>query len=407
MADFQYQEQDDLMADFELGTKVQNPSPSDFHDLRRKSMNIPNYKKILKPTLRSNFLEKTKACESAKKSEQVSRSVHGESLMKIDGTTKIVGAEKTNTPTISDIGFDEGLEFFSTESFGIMLADVQKLYTTKDFSLEHLLTSCTWVYCIVKQVVSKVLTYDEQLNYLSSLALLSYGGSWTFLAAILAAFEAFDSKQVFKEAWNVGTIFILDYPEGHDISPSDIKDTLRKLGLHIAVLITIIFSPSCAEICICVAFASKFSCLIPLKDMLMSTISWPDEDHIEVNEYFNFVDDGWFDLLAVIASNILSLILFGCYPQLITAMYMGYHGVSITMRTLMMRAIEKNCCDCEMFDRFFGVNTVNQFYIWLLIVIMSVWQAISGFAGSCFFLSWLMFFYPVVQVYKVIISDWE
>jgi len=396
MADYQCQEQEDLVADFELGTKVQNPSPSDFDDLRRQSMNIPNYKKILKPTLRWNLLEKTKAREAAKESEQVSESVYGESLKKIDGATKIVGAEETTTATISDIGFNYWLDFFSTESFGIMLADAEKLYTSKDFSLEHLLTSCTQVYCIMKQTVSKVLTYDEWLNYLSSVTLLSYGGSWTSLATILAAFEAFDSKQVFKEAWNVGTIFISDCEEGHDISPSDIKETLRKLGLHIAVLITIIFSPSCADICICVAFASKFSCLIPLKDMLMSTMSCPDEDPIDLNEYFNFVDDGWFDLLAVIASNILSLILFGCYPQFITAMYMGYHGVSITMKTLMMRAIEENCCDCEMFDRFFGVNMVNQFYIWALIVIMSVWQAISGFAGSCVFLSWLMFFYPVV-----------
>jgi len=396
------------MADFGLRTKVQNHSSGDLWVSRRKSRNIPNYTKVLKHTLRPNIFKKTKSRKAANKSKHVSGcTVYGESRKKIDGSSKIAGAEEPSTATTSDIGFDNEIEIFLNESFDTMLAGVKKLYHSKDFSFEHVLTRCTLVFCVIKQAVWKLLTYDEQLNYLSSAVLLLYGGSWTFLAAILAAVEAFESKQVFEEAWNVGSIFISDYPEGDDILPSEIKETLRKLGLHIAVLITIMFSPSCAEICICIAFASKFSCLIPMKDMLMSTMSWPDEGPIELNEYFSFVDDGWFDLLAVIASNILSLTLFGCYPQLVTAMYMGYHGVSITMKTLMMRAIEKDCCDCEMFDRFFGVNMTNQFYIWALIVITSVWQAISGFTGSCVFLSWLMFFYPIVQVYNTITRDWE
>jgi len=410
MTQYQYQEQEDLMRDFDLPARKEVVRNSPEVDEFSKEFSSYRKEEAVKPTITPNFFKQSKPSEAAKNSKRINESLN------IDGdaeeTTVAGGSEKPNVLSC-DLRYDAVFDDLSPESFAIMFEDLKKLWTSitaqlpNICSLDDVLRCGTEVLGMTKEAVLEVVKYEEELKYVEAAALLIYGGSWTYLAGVVASIEAFGTQQVLEEAWRVGTIFLSDdTEEEEDVSPAEIKETLRKLGLHIALLISITVSPSWAEICITVAFASKFAHLIPVKDTLKSTMSMTNEESSELDDYFSIVDDSWFDLLAVVAANILSLTLFGCFPRLTTAIYMGYNGASIAMKSLISSGTINYHGDLEVHENFW-MNKSVQFYIWGFVVAMSMWQALDGYSGYCVFLSWLMFLHPVVRAYNMIRADYE
>merc|ERR1712060_855340 len=211
----------------------------------------------------------------------------------------------------------------------------------------------------------------------------------------IAAIEAFGTMSALEEVFHVGVAFLFE--DSDDVvTPAQVKENLRQLGLQTTLLMAVLVSPSWAEICITIAFASKFTKLVPVKELLkMLTI--PDQDENEFDEYFGHIDASWFDLIAVISCNILSLIFFGCFPRLTTAMYMGYLGVSLLMEGLVNRPINIPVLwDSELFDKDFWMEKSTQYSVWTIVAVMAIWQAVSGYDGVFLLLSWSMFLYPVV-----------
>jgi len=248
--------------------------------------------------------------------------------------------------------------------------------------------------------------YEEELKYVSCISLICYGGSWTTLAGVVAAAEAFGTEQVLEEVNELGTLFFSD---GIDfgVSPFEIKEIVKKIGLHISLLIVVFASPSWAELCITIALASKVAHFVPVVDMLKKIMTSANIDIGEIDEFFRLVDDDWFNILALIACNVVSLIVFACFPQFATAMYMGYHGVSVLGESLTdnFGSHLPLFWEFEMTNRSFWMKNTTQFLVWGSVVIMSLWQAISGYTGVCLFVSWLMFLHPLVQVYNMFATD--
>jgi len=417
MTQYQYQEQEDLMRDFDLPAEkeVIRNSPKDDEFSRRNARQFSSYKKeeALKPTITPNFFRQRKFSDAAENTKRINESMNKRRSEKGDEGTAVAGGEEIPNVLSCDMRYDAVFDDLSPESFAIMFEDLKKLWISftaafpNIFSLEDVLHMCTEVYGMTKEVVQEVVKYEEESKYLTAATLLIYGGSWTYLAGVVASIEAFGTQQVLEETWRVGSIFLSDdTEEEEDVTPAEIKDTLRELGLHIALLISITVSPSWAEICITVAFASKFAYLIPVKDTLKNTISMTNEESTELDEYFSIVDDSWFDLLAVVAANILSLTLFGCFPRLTTAMYLGYIGASIAIKSLINSGKINYHCDVDYHENFW-MNKPGQFYIWGFVAAMSIWQALSGYTGYCVFLSWLMFLHPIVRAYNMIKADYE
>jgi len=248
--------------------------------------------------------------------------------------------------------------------------------------------------------------YEEELKYLTFVSLIFYGGSWTTLAGILAAVEAFGTEQVVQEAIEVGSIFFSDNVD-QDVSPAEIKENLKNIGLQISLMITVVLSPAWSDLCITVAFASKFTHLVPIKHFLKKTLSRPNIDESELDEYFNYVNQDWFNFLAVITCNIISLTLYGCFPGLIIAMYMGYTGVSVLMESAIDRFNFHIPIVWEdgVITRSYWMKNTTQYYAWGFVFVMSVWQAFCGYKGVFLFLSWVIFLHPVVQVYNILVVD--
>lgn len=259
---------------------------------------------------------------------------------------------------------------------------------------------------IVKDIALKAPKHEEEFRFIASLGLIFYGGSWTNLAGIIAAFEAFGTKQVLEEAYKVGKSFCFDDFDEDEVTPSQIKESFRKLGLQSALLIAVLVSPSWAEICITVAFASKFTPLVPVEELLKQSMLSPDAVAPEFDDYFSSIDTSWFDLIAVIACNILSLILFGCFPRMTTAMYMGYLGVTLFMEGLGNRQINIPIVwESEIFDKSYWMKKSTQYYAWGIVGVMAVWQAFTDYNGVCMILSWSMFLFPVVKVYNLLATN--
>jgi len=375
MAQFQYQEQEDLMANFH------SPSGSarkfSIRHLRsRKSYDNDSgrsKKEAEKPTLKPGFFKQTETRESGLKS--------------IDAKADTNQACKSKKLTVEPANVFSGT--FGFENGVDSIAGTMIVSTVIAFDL-------------LKQVMLEAPKYEQEFRFLASICLIFYGGSWTNVASTIAAIEAFGTIQTLQEVCEVGMAFLFDYFEG-GVTPGRIKENLRQLGLQITLLITVVLSPSWAEICITIAFASKFKTLLPVQELLKKLMWSPDVDASEFDDYLSSVDASWFNLIAVIACNILSLIFFGCFPRLTTAMYMGYLGVSLLMEGLVNRQINISVLwDSEIFDKNFWMKKSTQYYTWEIVAVMAVWQAVSGYDGVCLFLSWSMFLYPVVKVYNIL-----
>jgi len=370
MAQFQYQEQEDLMADFDAPIEESRKYTS--RDIRsRKSFDNEinrREKEVPKSTWKPSISEHSQAREAG----------HKLNYIKAETNDPPEGNKEENVyDGVAD--FEDGIDILST--------------TVMEFA--------GIAFEIMKDVALEAPKHEEEFRFITALSLIFYGGSWTNFAGTIAAFEAFGTKQVLEEAYEVGKSFFFDDFSDDEVTPRQIKDNFRKLGLQIALLIAVLVSPSWAEICITVAFASKYTSLVNVEELLKNSMSSPDEVDTEFDEYFNSIDTSWFDLIAVVACNIVSLIAFGCFPRLTTAMYMGYLGVSLFMEGLGNRQINIPLVwESEIFDKDYWMKKSTQYYTWGIVAVMAVWQAYTDYNGVCLLLSWSMFLFPLVKVYK-------
>jgi len=370
MAQFQYQEQEDLVT-----TSGSSRKFSMRHIRSRKSFDARNKKKVRKPTLKPGVFKQTKSKESVEKVKNTKADTNQVS------ESKPVTVEPQNV-FCEMLGFGNGV----------------------DSMAETMIESTVIALQILKEILLEAPKYEEEFRFIAAVGLIFYGGSWTNLAGGIAAVEAFGTIKALQEVYQVGMAFLFDESE-NGVTPGEIKENLRQLGLQTTLLMAVLVSPSWAEICITIAFASKFTNLVPVKELLKMLAS-PDQDENEFDEYFGHIDASWFDLIAVISCNILSLIFFGCFPRLTTAMYMGYLGVSLIMEGLVNRPINIPVLwDSEIFDMNFWMMESTQYYTWGIIAVMAIWQAVSGYDGIFLLLSWSMFLYPVVKVSNILVAN--
>jgi len=411
-----YQKQEDLLADFDKTARAKDVQNYTIHGKSRKLLDDKNVcigKKVRKPRLKLNFFNQIKVHQSsmklAKSPKKATKSTIKASVasnVKLEnrpkrapeGSRKVI-AEVGNAISEEKVDCFESEEWLTSDPFK-ELADVNMNFTS---IIEGFLQSdsvnavveLSKIACDLAFVgVRRIFYLEEELQYLTAMTLISYGGSWTILAGVIAASEAFGTKGVLTEACGVGMKFISeDEADEEELLPIEIKKIIKQLGLQTSLLIAVIVSPSWAELCITFALASKYTCLVPVQDILKKTISKPDS--LELEDVFDTIEESWFDLLALIACNILSLTVFGCFPRFTTSVYMGYIGVE-----LMMEGLMKNV-DMPV-DKEFWKNNQTQYYAWAIIAVMAVWQAIYGYTGIAECLSWLMFVYPVVKLYNYV-----
>jgi len=337
------------------------------HIRSRKSFDARNKKKVRKPTLEPDISKQSKSRESCKK------------LNNDKADTNKASESKPVTVEHPSV-FDEVL------SFG----------NSAECIAETMIESTVISFTIMKEIVLNAPMYEEDFRIIASLCLIFYGGSWTNLAGSIAAIEAFGTIPALQEVFELGMAFLFDDSDDF-VTPARIKGNLRQLGLQTTLLIAVLVSPSWAEICITIAFASKLTILVPVQKLLKKVMSRPDVHANEFSDYFNDIDTSWFDLIAVIACNILSLIFFGCLPRLTTAMYMGYLGVALLMEGLVARPINIPIIwDSELFDKDFWMKKSTQYSVWAIVAVMAIWQAVSEYEGVFLLLSWSMFLYPVI-----------
>jgi len=409
-----YQKQEDLLAETARAKDIKNYS---IHGKSRKLLddeNVCRGKKVRKPRLKSNFFNQIKVHQSsmklAKSPKKVTKSttkVDVASNVKLEkgprrapeGARKSVAVVGNATSEDNDewLKNEEWLGNLTSDPF-MELEDVRMNFNSKiegflNSNSVNAVVELSKIFCDFTFVgVQRMFYLEEEFQYVTAMTLISYGGSWTVLAGAIATVEVFGTKGVVTEACRVGIKFISDDEEDEEeLLPIEIKKNIEQLGLHTSLLIAIIVSPSWAELCITIALASKYTCLVPVQDILKKTISKPDS----LEDVFDTIEDSWFDLLALIACNILSLTVFGCFPRFTTAVYMGYIGIELMMKGLM------NNVDVPV-DKEFWKNNQTQYYTWAVVVVMAVWQAIYGYTGIAECLSWLMFVYPVVKLYNYV-----
>jgi len=390
----QEQEQEDLMADF---------------DGRSKERNVKVRGKVRQDKV-------SEEADCWKKQVPMRSTGRSESMRAADesGTTRS-NVQDTNEVCTGDVSFDvDHIDGFTFESYTVLLEEIKKSFSVKVCDLRNMDTMNVIrdSFMCILDAMYELPNYEEELKYVTSISLICYGGSWTTLAAIVAAAEAFGTNKVVQAARKVGVLFLFDqdYYCEHDISPSEIIDTFRNTALHTALMIAVVVSPSWAEICITVAISSKFACLLPMQDFLKHLLMGPGSVKSELDDYFGIVDQAWFDLLSLFTCNIVSLILFSFFPRLITAMYMGYIGFVVLADALMDRAhfYIPILSDSELvFRESLWMQNTTQYYTWGIVALMAVWQAISGYQGTFLFISWLMFLFPIMHVYNIATAEEE
>jgi len=409
------QEQEDLLADFDKTARAKHVK--NYPGNSRKLVddeNVSSGKKVHKPRLKLNFFNQIKVHQSSMKSaKSPKKATTGTIKAAVASNVKLEkcpnraseGASKSVAEVgnaISEENFDwlENEEFLNdfTPDYFTDLEDVKMNFISK---IEGFLNS-DYVIAVVKLskigcdlatvAVRQMFCLEEEFQYVTAITLICYGGSWTILAGVFAAGDAFGTKRVLTEACKVCMKFISEDGEDEEkILPIEIKESVKQLGLQMSLLIAIIASPSWAELCITIALASKYACLLPVKDIMKKTKSDSLEDVFDNDT----VEDSWFNLLALIACNILSLTVFGCFPRFTTSVYMGYVGLELMMKGLM------NNVDMPV-DKELWKNNQTQYYAWAVVTVMAMWQAFYGYTGIVECLSWVMFVYPVVKLYNYV-----
>jgi len=369
MAQLQYQEQEDLRTDVDAPTQKVGSLPVNTCPTRLDKKGRGNSEnEISDPSLLCSSYNFNESPEMIEKSTHVRTSATGidDNFEEWLETMKLFSGVSA-----FDIGVESLANFISKISLTVLPALVKILEGIPQFEVEY--------------------------KFCASMALICYGGSWTSLAGIIGASEIFGTWKVLEETFALVTAFFYTDLGNGCLSPGQMKAKIRKLGLHIALFIATLVSASWAEICITLAFTSKYTSLIPVQEFLKKTVSKP------VTVQSQGVDASWFELISVTACNMLSFIVFGCFPRLITAMYMGYIGVSL------MHEVVKDYLsylpliwNSEISQGNFLMTKSTQCVAWGIVTFMAVWQSVSEYTGLFVFLSWLMFLYPTVEVYNIL-----
>jgi len=416
---YQEQEQDDLMAAFDAPIKEVGRST-----LRRRrssknercNFDRDSRKEVNKHTVKTNLHQETDLPMSSKKS--YNSNTRNKSAVETRGDVKERNLGSSGGKVMHNVGHTQASEkdrlpeapecWF--ESFNVLLEEIQKIITANARVLRNFESANVVVEKFVKRldIVYEVPKYQEELKYISALALVCYGGSWTMLAGIIAAVEVFETEEVIEEALKIGNYIVFEeYDTEYEVSPQEIKEAFRNLALHFALMVAVVICPAIAEICISIAFASKFSPLVSSEELLKKIMISLDVANMNIDDYFGILDPEWFGLLSLLCCNIVSVILFGCFPRLLTAMFMGYFGFS-----LLAEAFQNGIGNfipfttySVAFEESFWVQKTTQYYIWAFIAVMALWQAMDGYSGSFEFVSWFMFLYPAVRLYNILVRD--
>jgi len=421
---YQEQEQDDLMAAFDAPRKEDRRSTL---RRRRETKNVRNdfdyssRKEVNKPTLKSNFYQKAEVPKTSKKSsvlDDIPEAAVGKQR-DVGATDFALGLSDENiaddgyVTELPDKGFSNeytGPENYSADSFKALVEEIQKIITEQAGVLRNMES----VNAVLKRVgeylelAFDMPEYETELKYITAILLVCYGGSWTMLAGIMAAVEIFGTEEVVEDSVKVGNFLVSEeYECEYEVTPVEIKETFRKVALHFALMVAVVVCPAVAETCITIAFACKFSHLISSEEFLRKILITPEIPNMELEDYFGLVDPEWFDLLSLLGCSVMSVIIFGCFPRLITAMYMGYFGVCL------LAEAAKNGTDFFIpffsnsgaFEESIWKQQTTQYYIWALVAAMAVWQAMYAYNGSLEFLSWCMFLYPAARVYNIFFGE--
>jgi len=321
------------------------------------------------------------------------------------------GRDHTNgnekTWTVHDFSSDD--EIYPSLSL-IGLVDAIKSHVAKD--LERLLNvdlaqaiqgHLIQIADFLKDTLYHLPMHEHELQYVSSIGLMCYGGSWTYLCGFIAAVEVFDTVKVLEEACSVCSMPFTSFsPQKQELTPMQIKQSIRAMGLQFALLLVVGMSPSIAEICIIIAFASKIICFLPMKKILQKSSS-PNVCMADAGDCRRY--DEWLDQISFALAFILSLLISGCFPQLVVAMYMCSLGVSIFFEAYSdPNAVftVSHPFSAVLFDvdlRSWMLET-SRYQKWGFITMMSLWQTWYGYKGLLQFLSWFIFLFPAVKLYK-------
>jgi len=241
--------------------------------------------------------------------------------------------------------------------------------------------------------------YEEELTVLTSACLFFYGGSWVRLAAIIAATELFDTKQVLNEAYEVGWKFMcaegLDDQE--DVTPFQVTKAMRNVGMHFALVLSVLHCEAWAEICITFAIARKLSTIVRLEEFL-------DDGGVDL---YSAAEIEWFELLSHISCAAMSLILLGVSPGLITAMYMAFVGIQCFFTGRYQLCLPTGSFTSKPYVFLTSedyLDNKHQFSIWASVIFSGLWQAYYSYNGLCQYFSWLMFLLPAVKFFNIISS---
>jgi len=411
---YQEQEQDDLMAAFDAPVKEVERST-----LRRRKVDHNSRKEVNKPTLKTNFYKDPDVPMASKKSSHLEDRAKAGAKTRHDVKERNLGLSDEEvlynvglTQAPEEDGLSDVSECFSPEAFNVLLEEIHKIITAKAGELRNVESVNAALEKLVKtlEVVYEVPKYQEELKYIAALVLVCYGGSWTMLAGIIAAVEVFGTEEVVQEAIKVGNyVFYEEYDNDYEVSPGEMKETFRNMALHFALMVAVVMCPSVSEICVSIAFAGKFSPLVSAEELLKKMLVSPEIANMDLDDYFGLVDSEWFELLSLFGCNIVSIILYGCFPRLITAIFMGYFGFCLLAESL-QNGVEFFIpfrTYSEAIEESFWTQKTTQYYVWAFVTVMAVWQALNGYSGSFEFISWSMFLYPAVRIYSIYMQDPE
>lgn len=413
---YQNQEQDDLMADFDAPRK----EASERSDRRRRTTYLDEWVPYHKPKPKKSSVLSydTNVAREVRRpnTDQAKGFNEKENTYQTGSPTKYRGHEEFSTEVsgryqgVSTDDLDE--DCCASDSFNVLLEEIKNVITEKAGSLpsfdsmdalvsiNEIFESCAMLFDLVWEIPK----YEEELKYMTAAILVCYGGSWTTLAGIFAAADVFETEKTAEKAKEIGELLVSGDDEvQHDVSPGEIKACFKNLGLHIALMVSVVWYQPWAEICVSLAIASKFSCLVYADDLLRKALYTPEMSSTELNDYFELVDPEWFNLLSSFACIIMSLIIFGCFPRLVTAMYMGYLGFTLTAQALSARStfsIPFVLDSEQVFDQSLWMEKSTQYYVWAIVSCMAIWQSMYGYTGAFEFISWVMFLLPVVHIYN-------
>jgi len=253
----------------------------------------------------------------------------------------------------------------------------------------------------IKTVESYLLSipkHEEELKVVTASCLFFYGGSWAKLATFIAAAELFDTKEVLGRAYEVGMKFLSmeDLDEEEDVTPSQLRQTFKEVGMQFALMLAVLHCDAWAEICISFAFASKLFPIMQLEELCGDG---------NKDKGLTAEDSEWLALLSSVACAILSLIAYGIWPGLVVCMYVAKIGLQC-LRTVQYQVWLPTGSFMMAVTTFEDLlaKPDNQFAIWVSVAFTSLWQAYYSFSGAFVLVSWLMFLLPTVHLFNLVTS---